>query len=88
MREIVTVLAQLDDPIKDVKIPKNLVCASLSPSSFHNSKSRTTQHITTMSRYNPAYTLPVAFPPQAMTDVLAEWLSKKGVTQSHIAGSS
>ena len=69
MREIVTVLAQLDDPIKDVKIPKYL-------------------HITTMSRYNPEYTLPVAFPPQAMTDVLAEWLSKKGITQSHIAGSS
>ncbi|KAJ7740847.1 BPG-independent, partial [Mycena metata] len=29
---------------------------------------------------------PVAFPPQAMTNVLAEWLSKKGIKQAHIAG--
>jgi 2,3-bisphosphoglycerate-independent phosphoglycerate mutase len=42
-------------------------------------------HITTMSRYNPAWTLPVAFPPQGMTNVLAEWLAKQGVKQAHIA---
>lgn len=41
-----------------------------------------------MSRYNPAWTFPVAYPPQAMTNVLAEWLSKKGVKQAHIAGTS
>lgn len=42
-------------------------------------------NVTTMSRYNPEWTFPVAFPPQGMTDVLAEWLSKKGVKQCHIA---
>ena len=39
-----------------------------------------------MSRYNAEYPFPVAFPPQAMTNVLAEWLGKKGVKQAHIAG--
>ncbi|KAL1730414.1 BPG-independent protein [Schizophyllum commune] len=42
-------------------------------------------HITTMSKYNPEFTFPVAFPPQKMTDVLAEWLAKQGVHQAHIA---
>jgi 2,3-bisphosphoglycerate-independent phosphoglycerate mutase len=42
-------------------------------------------HITTMSRYNTEFPFPIAFPPQAMTDVLAEWLSKKGVKQAHVA---
>ncbi|KAF9463319.1 cofactor-independent phosphoglycerate mutase [Collybia nuda] len=41
--------------------------------------------ITTMSRYNADFPFPVAFPPQAMTNVLAEWLGKKGVKQAHIA---
>jgi 2,3-bisphosphoglycerate-independent phosphoglycerate mutase len=39
-----------------------------------------------MSRYNAEFPFPVAFPPQAMTNVLAEWLAKKGVKQAHIAG--
>lgn len=39
-----------------------------------------------MSRYNAEFPFPVAFPPQAMTNVLAEWLGKKGVKQAHIAG--
>ena len=43
------------------------------------------QHITTMSRYNAEFPFAVAFPPQAMTNVLAEWLSKQGVSQAHIA---
>jgi len=38
-----------------------------------------------MSRYNAEFPFPVAFPPQAMTNVLAEWLSKQGVSQAHIA---
>ena len=38
-----------------------------------------------MSRYNAEFPFPVAFPPQAMTNVLAEWLSKEGVSQAHIA---
>jgi len=42
-------------------------------------------HITTMSRYNAEFPFPIAFPPQAMTNVLAEWLAKKGIKQAHIA---
>jgi len=42
-------------------------------------------HITTMSRYNSEFPFAVAFPPQPMTNVLAEWLSKKVIKQSHIA---
>ncbi|KAF8183209.1 BPG-independent [Mycena galopus ATCC 62051] len=42
-------------------------------------------HITTLSRYNPDFPFPVAFPPQAMTNVLAEWLAKQGVKQAHVA---
>lgn len=41
--------------------------------------------ITTMTRYKTDYTFPVAFAPQKMTDVLAEWLSKKGCKQCHVA---
>ncbi|KAF9035638.1 PGM protein [Panaeolus papilionaceus] len=41
--------------------------------------------ITTMSRYNAEFPFAVAFPPQAMTNVLAEWLAKKNVKQAHIA---
>ncbi|EJD07408.1 cofactor-independent phosphoglycerate mutase [Fomitiporia mediterranea MF3/22] len=41
--------------------------------------------ITTMSRYNVDFPFPVAFPPQAMTDVLAETLSKQGAKQAHVA---
>ncbi|KAL0946449.1 hypothetical protein HGRIS_012672 [Hohenbuehelia grisea] len=42
-------------------------------------------HITTMSRYNSEFPFPVAFPPQAMTNVLAEWLAAQGAKQAHIA---
>ncbi|KAG8692315.1 hypothetical protein FRC09_011311, partial [Ceratobasidium sp. 395] len=42
-------------------------------------------HITTMSRYNSEFPFNIAFPPQAMTNVLAEWLAKKGLKQCHIA---
>lgn len=38
-----------------------------------------------MARYNAEFTFPVAYPPQRMTDVLAEWLAKKGLKQAHIA---
>ena len=41
-----------------------------------------------MSKYNPAWTFPVAFPPHSMANVLAEWLARQGVKQSHIAGKS
>ena len=39
-----------------------------------------------MSRYNAEFPFPVAYPPQAMTNVLAEWLAKQGVKQVHVAG--
>lgn len=42
-------------------------------------------HLTTMTQYNPKYTFDVAFPPQKMGNVLAEWLGKQNVVQSHIA---
>lgn len=38
-----------------------------------------------MSRYNAEFPFPVAFPPQAMTNVLAEWFAKQGISQAHIA---
>ncbi|KKY23183.1 putative phosphoglyceratebisphosphoglycerate-independent [Phaeomoniella chlamydospora] len=42
-------------------------------------------HVTTMTQYKTDYTFPIAFSPQRMDDVLAEWLGKKGVKQSHVA---
>ncbi|KAF8639364.1 hypothetical protein AX17_001553 [Amanita inopinata Kibby_2008] len=42
-------------------------------------------YIATMARYNAEYPFPVAFPPQAMANVLAEWISKKGLKQAHVA---
>lgn len=41
--------------------------------------------ITTMTRYNISYPFPVAFEPQHMGNVLAEWLSKNDVKQCHVA---
>jgi len=41
--------------------------------------------ITTMSRYNNDFPFHIAFPPLGMANVLAEWLSKQGVKQAHIA---
>lgn len=42
-------------------------------------------HLTTMTQYKPDYTFPIAFPPQHMGNVLAEWLGKKNVKQCHVA---
>lgn len=39
-----------------------------------------------MTRYNAEFPFDIAFPPQAMTNVLAEWLGMQGVKQCHIAG--
>lgn len=44
------------------------------------------QNISTMSKYKLEFPFPVAFPPQGMTNVLAEWLSSQGVKQAHVAG--
>jgi 2,3-bisphosphoglycerate-independent phosphoglycerate mutase len=38
-----------------------------------------------MTQYNAQFPYAVAFPPQRMDDVLAEWLSKQGVAQCHVA---
>lgn len=41
--------------------------------------------ITTMTRYKTDFNFPIAFAPQVMDNVLAEWLSKQNVQQCHIA---
>lgn len=41
--------------------------------------------LTTMTVYNQSFPYAVAFAPQRMTDVLAEWLAKKGCKQCHVA---
>jgi len=42
-------------------------------------------HLTTMTQYNVSFPYPIAFPPQKMGNVLAEWLSKKELKQCHVA---
>ena len=42
-------------------------------------------HITTMTQYKTDYKFPVAFSPQHMGNVMAEWLGKQGVKQCHVA---
>ena len=42
-------------------------------------------HITTMTQYKTDFNFPVAFAPQHMGNVLAEWLAKQGVHQCHVA---
>lgn len=41
--------------------------------------------ITTMTRYKTDFTFPIAFAPQVMDNVLADWLAKKELKQCHIA---
>ncbi|KAE9990912.1 hypothetical protein EG327_000744 [Venturia inaequalis] len=41
--------------------------------------------ITTMTQYNIQFPYLIAFPPQHMGNVLAEWLAKKGLKQCHVA---
>ncbi|MCJ1391645.1 hypothetical protein MMC18_004510 [Xylographa bjoerkii] len=41
--------------------------------------------ITTMTQYKTDYPFPIAFEPQHMGNVLAEWLGKQGVKQCHVA---
>ncbi|KAF2403268.1 hypothetical protein EJ06DRAFT_554774 [Trichodelitschia bisporula] len=42
-------------------------------------------HLTTMTQYNTKFPFLIAFPPQHMGNVLAEWLAKNDVKQCHIA---
>jgi len=41
--------------------------------------------ITSMTQYKSDFPFPVAFPPQTMDNVLAEWLSKNDIPQVHVA---
>lgn len=38
-----------------------------------------------MTRYDAAFNIPVISPPQTLENVLAEWLSKRGKRQCHVA---
>ncbi|KAL2356077.1 phosphoglycerate mutase, 2,3-bisphosphoglycerate-independent [Cryomyces antarcticus] len=42
-------------------------------------------HLTTMTQYKSDYSYPIAFAPQHMGNVLAEWLGKQDVKQCHVA---
>ena len=42
-------------------------------------------HLTTMTQYKSDYPFPVAFAPQRMGNVLAEWLGKQSMKQCHVA---
>lgn len=61
------------------------VLGQLDPKPIPDAKVPSNLGITTMSTYNAQFPFSVAFPPQRMTNVLAEWLSKKGIKQCHIA---
>ena len=39
-----------------------------------------------MTKYKTEFPFPVAFPPQTMDNVLAEWLAKNKIPQCHVAG--
>ncbi len=39
-----------------------------------------------MTRYKAEFPFTVAFPPQTMDNVLAEWLAKHNIPQCHVAG--
>jgi len=82
MREIVTVFGKVEDVV-DTPIPKDLVRLSRMN---RMACSERLQGIFTMSSYKSTFPFPVAFPPQKMDNVLAEWLAKQDVLQSHIAG--
>ncbi|KAJ1565332.1 hypothetical protein HK405_012598, partial [Cladochytrium tenue] len=41
--------------------------------------------MTTMTQYKADYPFPNIFPPQTMSNVLAEWLGRHGVAQCHVA---
>lgn len=41
--------------------------------------------MTTMTRYKTDYPFPIAFEPQHMGNVLAEWLARKEIKQCHVA---
>jgi 2,3-bisphosphoglycerate-independent phosphoglycerate mutase len=38
-----------------------------------------------MTQYAPTFSVPVISPPQKLDNILAEWLSSRGISQCHIA---
>ncbi|KAI9193285.1 2,3-bisphosphoglycerate-independent phosphoglycerate mutase [Polychytrium aggregatum] len=57
----------------------------IAPIPFETEKAPLNISITTMTQYKGDYPFPVIFAPQTMDNVLAEWISKKGIRQNHIA---
>ena len=41
-----------------------------------------------MTQYKKQYPFPILFPPTPPDNVIAEWLSKKGLRQMHVAGTT
>ncbi|KAJ3065400.1 2,3-bisphosphoglycerate-independent phosphoglycerate mutase [Quaeritorhiza haematococci] len=52
---------------------------------FETAKTPKDISITTMTQYKADFPFPTIFPPQAMDNVLAEWLDKHEIPQCHIA---
>lgn len=84
MREIASIFGLPDKPI-EIDIPKNLVSAPAVVLPIGPILNLLPQNITTMSRYSADFPFSVAFPPQAMTNVLAEALGNHNLTQAHVA---
>ena len=79
MREIATVLGKFGEPpISDVKVP-DIVRRAL------DDGADPAQKLTIMTRYNTEFDFPIAFPPQVMSNVLAEAIATQGGTQCHLA---
>ncbi|KZT02217.1 uncharacterized protein LAESUDRAFT_815426 [Laetiporus sulphureus 93-53] len=59
----------LPDKPVEVDVPKDLLSSISTP----------------MPQCNAEFPLPVAFPPQSMTNILAGWLANQGIKQAHVA---
>lgn len=65
---------------------RQIVQAFFDPSILPDlAKSPVDLHITTMTKYREDFDFPLLSPPQSMTNVLAEWISKQGLAQMHVA---
>lgn len=80
MREIATVLGKFGEaPIADIKVPDIVRRPRWWPELTRSQK------LTIMTRYNGDFSFPIAFPPQVMSNVLAEAIATQGGTQCHLA---
>lgn len=52
---------------------------------FETAVKRTPAMCVQFTRYNSAFTSPIVFPPQQLVNGLSEWVSKKGLSQYHVA---